>query len=89
MEKEEELSEPLMKPIKDGVLNEITEVNEKLRRLFPKRTALLNRMDFEENFKAFLESKELPKLWAKVKKRKYEELRKVGFTKEQSLRLVD
>ena len=33
---------------------------------------MLERMEVEENLKEFLESKELPRLWAKVKRKKYE-----------------
>lgn len=87
-DKEEELPDSLREPIVRGISNELEEINEKLRRLFPKRRAFLERMETEESLRAFLESG-LPKLWARTKRRKYEELLKVGFTEEEALKLTD
>lgn len=89
MSKEGELPDTLKEPIIQGISNELEEINEKLRRLFPKRRALLDRMEVEESLKAFLESEELPKLWAQVKRRKYVALLRAGFTEEEALKLTD
>lgn len=89
MEKEEELPDSLKEPITRGITNELTELNEGIKRYLQKERAKVDRIQNEAHFREFLTSPDLARLWAEVKRKKYRALLKVGFTEEEALRLVD
>lgn len=88
-DEEGELHEAYKQKAKEGILGELEDLNQRIRSLFPGRKATLQVEEDTALLKAFLKSRELPRLWAATKMRKLKELKRAGFSEEDALKLID
>lgn len=86
--KGKQIHEAYKETIRDNLAQESQTLTEKIQSSIPKQNALLMLSEHKEEYRAYLNDKEIIQLWARERWEKYQALIKVGFKPQEALALV-